>query len=120
MIGILLVADADRRTGYLAACSGMMLQDAEAQAYFVPPVYDLNNPDDFYRCEEARITALNRRIRSLETNLPENRQTTEEIAALKEERRTRSLALQQEIFRHFRMLNVNAEEPWDFGSCNSG
>lgn len=106
MIGILLVADADRRTGYLAACSGMMLQDAEAQAYFVPPVYDLNNPDDFYRCEEARITTLNRRIRSLETNLSENRQTTEEIAALKEERRTRSLALQQEIFRHFRMLNV--------------
>ena len=106
MIGILLVTVAGKHPGYLVACSGMMLQDAEAQEYFVPPVYDLNNPDSFYRSEEARISALNHKIRSLETNHPNRRETAAEIAALKEERRTRSLTLQQEIFRHFRMLNV--------------
>ena len=106
MIGILLVADAEKHTGYLVACSGMMLSDAEAREYFVPPVYDLNNPDNFYRSEEARISALNHKIRSLETNNPDSREVAAGIAALKEERRTRSLALQQEIFRHFRMLNV--------------
>ncbi len=115
MIGILLVADAEGSTGYLTAYSGTASLDSEAHRWFVPPVCDLDRPDDFYRLEEARITDINGRIRSLEKMLGEQPKSADhsaaggEIASLREERHTRSLALQQEIFRRFRMLNARGE-----------
>lgn len=106
MIGILIVRDAADRTGYLTAYSGLASLDGEAQDYFVPPVYDLNRPDNFYRTEEARITAINHKIRSLESDGCQTPDRKAEAAALKEERHRRSQALQLEIFRHFRLLSV--------------
>ena len=67
MFGVLVVADTDGALGYLAAFSGN-LQGSNAHAYFVPPVYDLSDPDGFFRVEEREISAINARIDRLLAN----------------------------------------------------
>ena len=47
----------------LAAFSGN-LAGSNHHAFFVPPVYDLLQPDGFFRKEEAEISAINHRITS--------------------------------------------------------
>lgn len=69
MFGVLIVQQTDGSCGYLAAFSGN-LAGSNQHPFFVPPVYDLLQPDGFFRTEEANISAINRKIRELE-NSPE-------------------------------------------------
>lgn len=55
------------KIGYLAAFSGN-LAGTNLHPFFVPPVYDLLQPDGFFKIEEEQITAINSRIKSLETD----------------------------------------------------
>ena len=107
---------------------------------FVPPIFDLNAPSSEYRAREAEISALNRRIRELEsgaptqveeqghfdklndriakvpevgfveknTGLAESRKK-EILTSLKTQRRELSIALQDWLFRQYRVLNVRGE-----------
>ena len=61
MFGVLIVRTSDGGIGYLAAFSGN-LAGSNMHDFFVPPVYDLLNPDGYFRKEEAEISALNKRI----------------------------------------------------------
>ena len=61
MFGVLIVRTTDGGIGYLAAFSGN-LAGSNMHDFFVPPVYDLLNPDGYFRKEESEISALNRRI----------------------------------------------------------
>lgn len=61
MFGVLIVKTSDGSIGYLAAFSGN-LAGSNMHDFFVPPVYDLLNPDGYFRKEESEISALNRRI----------------------------------------------------------
>lgn len=61
MFGVLIVKTPDGDIGYLAAFSGN-LAGSNMHDFFVPPVYDLLNPDGYFRKEEAEISGLNRRI----------------------------------------------------------
>lgn len=61
MFGVLIVRTSDGGIGYLAAFSGN-LASSNMHDFFVPPVYDLLNPDGYFRKEESEISALNRRI----------------------------------------------------------
>ena len=61
MFGVLIVKTSDASIGYLAAFSGN-LSGSNMHDFFVPPVYDLLNPDGYFRKEESGISALNRRI----------------------------------------------------------
>ncbi len=184
MFGVLVVSDEKGKTGFLAAFSGN-LAGSNSYDYFVPPVYDLLQPEGFFRKEEAEISAINRRIEEMEqdpvylaqrkkheqwkadadTRLTKARAylkkeknkrdrmrqegVTEEerqrlikesqfqkaeykrlaqrlkdeekmmesclhehestVRRLKQERRSRSAALQLRLFRQFRMLNANGE-----------
>lgn len=184
MFGVLVVQDEKGRTGYLAAFSGN-LAGSNRHAYFVPPVYDLLQPDGFFKIEENEISAINHRIARLEKDekylrlqhacheYKQNSQQTlaqakdglkrakqlreqrraqgvspeeearlikesqfqkaeykrlekklkeqgealkealnafeEPLHVLKQERKTRSAALQQKLFRQFRMLNAQGE-----------
>lgn len=65
MFGVLVVQTAEGVPGYLAAYSGN-LAGRNDHPYFVPPVYDLLNPEGFFRQEEACISRLNRHIEELE------------------------------------------------------
>lgn len=77
MFGVLLVRNEREETddisaentkiGYLAAFSGN-LAGTNLHPFFVPPVYDLLQPEGFFRIEEEQISAINYRIKSLETD----------------------------------------------------
>lgn len=185
MFGVLVVRTDQGEIGYLAAFSGI-LAGKSLHPYFVPPVYDVQEPDGFFRIEEEQISEINRRVRELQEDQQyqdcKQRLTDETILAgqvldemraqmkaakeererlrssrtaevdpekliresqfqkaelkrqkdhwnnhlaslqaeievfetqierLLAERKTRSAALQQRLFRQFRMLNAHGEE----------
>ena len=102
MFGVLIVRHPEGEIGYLAAFSGN-LAGSNHHSFFVPPVYDLLNPEGYFKEEEARISVINHKINSLNLNDPS-------VVALKEERKNRSIALQQWIFQQFKMRNALGEE----------
>ena len=65
MFGVLVVRDANGELGFLAAFSGN-LAGTNRHPYFVPPVYDMLQPNDFFRREEAEISAINRLLATIE------------------------------------------------------
>ena len=136
MFGVLVVRTSEGEIGFLAAFSGN-LAGSNHHAYFVPPVYDLLNPEGYFKQEEARISEINDAITAIQNSLPPSViQTTEgrknlehttqqnvdateilrdaqndtNIELLKEERKNRSIALQEWIFRQFRLRNARGEE----------
>ena len=58
MFGVLVVQERSGEVGFLAAFSGN-LAGRNDHEYFVPAVYDMLQPDDFFRREEAEISAIN-------------------------------------------------------------
>ncbi|MBR5336188.1 MAG: RNA pseudouridine synthase [Bacteroidaceae bacterium] len=61
MMGVLVVRDAAGELGYLAAFSGL-LGGSNVQRGFVPPVFDFQSPDGYFKREEAGISLINRQI----------------------------------------------------------
>lgn len=82
MFGVLIVQTTEGEIGYLAAFSGI-LAGKNIHSYFVPPIYDLLQPDGFFKKEEEHISAINHRIRELEedTSYQKCRQALEEETA---------------------------------------
>ena len=125
MFGVLLVRTPEGETGFLAAFSGN-LAGSNHHSYFVPPIYDLLNPEGYFKQEEARISELSTVIQSEAKNLENTHVDATEILRrdaplddnddntnierLKEERKQRSIALQEWIFRQFRLRNALGEE----------
>ena len=84
MFGVLIV-EKEGQTGFLAAYSGL-LAGRNDLPYFVPPVYDLLQPDGHFKKEEQKISGINRHIRALEEgNL--RHALTERMATCEKERR---------------------------------
>ena len=67
MFGVLIVQTEHGETGYLAAFSGI-LAGKNLHPFFVPPVYDLLQPQGFFKIEEENISSINRNIRQLEND----------------------------------------------------
>lgn len=65
MFGVLIVRTEDGKMGFLAAFSGI-LAGKNLHKYFVPPIYDLQQPEGFFRLEEDKISAINHQIRKLQ------------------------------------------------------
>ncbi len=65
MLGVLVAQDGEGRLGYLAAFSGN-LAGRVRHDYFVPPVYDLLDPQGEFKQGEAQITAINHEVARLE------------------------------------------------------
>ncbi len=61
MFGVLIISASNGDIGFLAAFSGN-LAGSNRHSFFVPPVYDLLQPDGFFRKEERMISDINRRI----------------------------------------------------------
>lgn len=64
MLGVLVAQDGQGRLGFLAAFSGN-LAGSVRHDYFVPPVYDLLDPQGEFKRGEADITAINHEIERL-------------------------------------------------------
>ena len=99
MLGVLMVED-NGAVDFLYAFSGLAGGRNRVDG-FVPPIFDLLDPEGHFKQEEARIVALTRRIRAL--------QEPEEKEALVRERRERSVALQEWIFDAFLVNNARGE-----------
>lgn len=67
MLGVLVV-ERDGERGFLAAFSGT-LDGKTRHGYFVPPVFDLMAPGCYFQEEEAAISRLNHRIKTLQDTL---------------------------------------------------
>ena len=61
MFGVLVVQTLEGEIGFVAAFSGNLAVRNDHE-YFVPAVYDMLQPDDFFRREEANISQINRSI----------------------------------------------------------
>ena len=99
---------------YLVAYSGVVNGLMDEDGYFVPPIYDLQRPDDFYLTKDAEISQLNQNIDQLVVQHKALDPKRDKVAArriqlqindLKNKRRALSIALQMEIFSHFDILD---------------
>ncbi len=103
MLGVLEVGRPDGSTDFLYGFSGLAGGRNRVEG-FVPPIYDLLDPEGYFKQEEARIVALTRQIQTLKDS-PDN----SHLADLKHERRERSVALQEWIFDQFVVSNARGE-----------
>ena len=62
MMGVLMVEDKEGQKDFLYGFSGLAGGRSTVEG-FVPPIFDLTDPDGHFRKEEAGISGLNRRIR---------------------------------------------------------
>ena len=83
MLGVLVVGDDEGRLGYLAAFSGN-LAGSVTHDFFVPPVYDLLDPQGEFKQGEAQITAINHEVERLEL-APEREQLLRREAVVKQQ-----------------------------------
>ena len=65
MLGVLVVSSEDGQLGYLAAFSGN-LAGSVRHDFFVPPVYDLLDPQGEFKQGESQITAINHELERME------------------------------------------------------
>ena len=83
MFGVLIAEDAEGRTGFLAAFSGL-LANSNNHPYFVPAVYDILQPNGYFKTHEEEISNINRKVKSLE-NSSERRHLIELLEKQKSE-----------------------------------
>ena len=103
MLGVLAVAHGEglKEIGYLAAFSGnaggMSLIDG-----FVPPIFDLLDPNGYFKTKEAEISRLNAEIASAESST--------ELAGVRDELLAAEAAMSKELSRQkARMAILKAE-----------
>ena len=105
MFGVLVVEEGDRSQesgdrsayGFLAAYSGL-LEGRNDWAYFVPPVFDAQQPDGYFKTREREISELiNEESRTLPSSL------------FPLPSKTMSQELQLWLFRQYRLLNAKGE-----------
>lgn len=65
MFGVLVVQTPTGETGYLMAFSGLLF-GRNVYEGFVPPVYDMQSPQGYFKQEEARISSINRTVKDIE------------------------------------------------------
>ena len=83
--------DGDGKFAFLAAYSGL-LEGRNDWDYFVPPVYDAQQPDGYFKTQEREISKISRDGNGAR------------------ESKEMSQALQLWLFRQYRMLNAHGEE----------
>lgn len=101
MFGVLVVRDARENLGFLAAYSGL-LEGRNDWSYFVPPVFDAQQPDGHFKMTEHQISAINQRIKLLQVD-------DSQLDVLRQQRKQMSEELQLWLFRQYRMENALSE-----------
>lgn len=101
MFGVLIVQTPERGIGYLAAFSGI-LDGKNNHSFFVPPVYDLLQPDGFFKKEEENISAINGKIQQLQAN--------KEYLALKEKLEEETLLAHKKLDEAKAQLKAEKEK----------
>lgn len=105
MFGVLVVQYRER-IGYLAAFSGQLCGRND-WPFFVPAVYDLLLPNGHFKTEEGEITAINRKIETIENSHDYTAQKAE-LKAIEEEAAT-AIANYRNYIKQ-RKQNLHGEE----------
>lgn len=100
MLGVLEVKDMNGHNEFIFAFSGLVGGKSKIDG-FVPPIYDLTDPNGYFKRKEAEISSLNNQINSATDD--------EDIIKLKELRKRMSNELQEWIFDQYIVLNANGE-----------
>ena len=106
MLGVLVVRTAlhPHRLAFLAAYSGL-LAGRNDWPFFVPPVFDAQQPDGHFKTVERQISSINAEVRALSAEAaPPPR-----LSVLRQQRKQLSEELQLWLFRQYRMLNARGE-----------
>lgn len=101
MLGVLVVERPDGSQDFLYGFSGLAGGRSIVKG-FVPPIFDLQNPEGRFKKEEAVISALNIQIKECGDSY--------EASVLKARRKTMSNDLQDWIFRQYMVLNARGEK----------
>ena len=106
--------------GFLAAYAGL-LAGRNDWDWFVPPIYDAQQPDGHFKQTEAKISALNKEIESLEAQLQSNDSSAETpslnregrggspLLSLKHQRKQMSNDLLLWLFEQYNLINYKGE-----------
>ena len=84
MFGVLVVRTPQGEISYLAAFSGN-LAGSNHHSFFVPPVYDLLNPDGYFKEEEQQISLINRELEEIEASTYSTQAYMKKMEALHQE-----------------------------------
>ena len=122
MLGVLIVETPDGQVGFLAAYSGL-LAGRNDWPFFVPPVFDAQQPSGHFKLTEREISEINKEIKKLENlgsldNLEElvkleklvKLEELEKLASLRQLRKQKSEELQLWLFQQYRLLNAQGQE----------
>ena len=106
--------------GFLAAYAGL-LAGRNDWDWFVPPIYDAQQPDGHFKQTEAKISALNKEIESLEAQLQSSESPNETpslnregrggspLLSLKHQRKQMSNDLLLWLFEQYNLINYKGE-----------
>lgn len=102
MFGVLVVRDHSGQIGYLAAFSGN-IAGSGVHSFFVPPIFDISDPDGHFRAEERTISELNHQIDAI-ANSEHYRLIANNLASIRRQAETeidkaRNIALQHKAER---------------------
>lgn len=113
MFGVLVVLSPNGELGFLAAFSGLLFGKNRYDG-FVPPVYDMQSPDGYFKQEEARISLINASIKELENS----KEYISAFEALRVEKKNaeRSLA---DISAHFKANKEERKRKRDAGGLSA-
>jgi tRNA pseudouridine32 synthase/23S rRNA pseudouridine746 synthase len=101
MYGILVVQKPDRSLAYLGAISGKMPVN-NGQPKFVPSIFNEAADDYFINKGMLVLGEMGKLIENCDDKL--------EIKRLKEIRKSKSLALQQQLFKNYEFLSIKGEK----------
>lgn len=100
MLGVLMVRDADGNKSFLYGFSGLAGGRSVVEG-FVPPIYDLTDPEGGFRTREKEISAINAELATCDD---------ESIAqSLREKRKLLSAGLQDWLFSMYIVNNARGE-----------
>ncbi|UKK48268.1 RluA family pseudouridine synthase [Prevotella sp. E9-3] len=109
MFGVLIVEQGkESGLSYIAAYSGL-LAGRNDWPFFVPPVFDAQQPDGHFKQTERLISSINAQLSQLSSSSTSPSTCSSEVLALKQQRKQLSEELQLWLFSQYRMLNALGE-----------
>ena len=109
MFGVLIVEQGkESALSYIAAYSGL-LAGRNDWPFFVPPVFDAQQPDGHFKQTERLISSINAQLSQLSSSSEASSTCSSEVLALKQQRKQMSEELQLWLFSQYRMLNALGE-----------
>lgn len=100
MFGVLVVQKEDNTLEYLGTISGKLHENAKFNQ-FVPSVFDDSVGNYFINKGMTELTEIGRQIKTSTSS--------SEIITLKEDRKQKSIALQQRLFENYHFLNLSGK-----------